>query len=471
MTTPRAAAIYARISSDAEGTRAGVDRQLSDCRALAERSGWTVADEYVDNDLSAYSGKRRPEYERLLADLGDGLIDGVIVYNLDRLTRRPAELEHFNELIRAAKVEHVKFVTGDTDISTDDGLLHLRIVGAFAAKESANIGRRVARKMEQNAAEGKPHGGSRRPYGYDTDMTTVVPEEAETYRMLVDRFLAGESTRSLATWLNDNDVSTVTGAGWITTTIKGMLTNPRYAGLRTHRGTVVGPGRWEAIITEDQHRRILAAYASKKNTNRRTPQRYLLSGMLMCGKCGTRLYSAARTNRNGTRTRRYVCNSGPDHGGCGGTTITADPVERLVVDAVLYRLDTTDLADTLAGRTSADERTRELTRALDDATEQLEELAVAYANRDITMREWMTAKKPITGRKEAAERQLATMTRTSALSGLVGRGDELGRTWSDLNLSRQHAIVAALVDHATIGPGTPGVHLLDPARVQITWRH
>lgn len=95
-------------------------------------------------------------------------------------------------------MHHVGFVTGDTDFSNDDGLMMARVLGAFAAKESANIDRRVKRKMERIAAEGRPHGGSNRSYAYAADTITVVPEEAETYRTVVARFLAGESTRSLA---------------------------------------------------------------------------------------------------------------------------------------------------------------------------------------------------------------------------------------------------------------------------------
>ena len=64
----KAAAVYARISSDPEGDRLGVTRQTQDCRTAAERRGWPIADEYIDDDRSAYSGKPRPEYRRLLAD-------------------------------------------------------------------------------------------------------------------------------------------------------------------------------------------------------------------------------------------------------------------------------------------------------------------------------------------------------------------------------------------------------------------
>ncbi|WP_211222052.1 recombinase family protein [Nocardioides halotolerans] len=470
MPEPQRAAIYARISQDTEGTGKGVARQIEDCRKLAATLGWQVAGEYVDNDLSAYSGKRRPEYERMLADLADGLIDGVLVYHIDRLTRRPIELEHFLNVVDAARVQHVRFVAGETNLSTSDGLLVARIQAAVAANESASKSRRVARKHQQNAAEGKPHRGSTRPFGYESDFATVLPAEADVYRTLVTRFLAGESTRSLASWLNTEQVPTVTGSAWTTSTLKGMLTNARYAGLRVHRGQAVAPGQWDAIITEDEHRRILAKFADKKISGRRTPQRYLLSGMLRCGKCGNRLFSSARVIR-GRPNRRYVCMSGPDHGGCGRLMVSADPLERFLADAVLHRLDTPELADVLAGRNSADARTQELTRALDEDQQRLDDLAQAHGRGDIDMREWMLAKKPVQDRLATTQRHLAQITHTGALTGLAGTGAGLRSAWGSLNLSRQHAIVQAVIDHAVIGPGTPGVQVLDPARVSVVWRH
>lgn len=87
--TVRSAAVYARISSDQDGTALGVARQLQDCRRLAADLGWQVGEEYVDNDLSACSGKPRPEYQRMLLDLAAGVRDAVLVYHVDRLTRRP----------------------------------------------------------------------------------------------------------------------------------------------------------------------------------------------------------------------------------------------------------------------------------------------------------------------------------------------------------------------------------------------
>jgi len=85
---PRAAAIYARISQDREANLLGVTRQIDDCTADAAGAGGRCG-VYVDDDVSAYSGKHRPAYRRMLEDIRDSRIDAVVVWNLDRLHRHP----------------------------------------------------------------------------------------------------------------------------------------------------------------------------------------------------------------------------------------------------------------------------------------------------------------------------------------------------------------------------------------------
>ncbi|MGZ6269833.1 MAG: recombinase family protein, partial [Candidatus Limnocylindrales bacterium] len=111
---PNAAAVYARISSDPEGDQLGVSRQVAGCRTLAARRGWPVAECYVDDDRSAYSGKPRPEYRRMLDDIRAGAVDAVVVWHLDRLHRQPKELEEFFEVCDAAHLSALASVTGDT---------------------------------------------------------------------------------------------------------------------------------------------------------------------------------------------------------------------------------------------------------------------------------------------------------------------------------------------------------------------
>ncbi len=81
------AAVYTRISDDKLGQRAGVERQRADCEALVATRGWELVDTYEDNSRSAYNGKARPEYERLLADVGAGKVDAGVCWHQDRLWR------------------------------------------------------------------------------------------------------------------------------------------------------------------------------------------------------------------------------------------------------------------------------------------------------------------------------------------------------------------------------------------------
>ncbi len=467
MTKVRAAAIYARISSDQEGTGRGVERQVQDCRALAERLGWPVAEVYEDNDFSAYSGKSRPAYARMLADLRDGTRDAVLVYHVDRLTRRPIELEEFVAALDAARVKHVRFVVGESDLTTGDGLMVVRILGTMAANESATKSRRIKRKNDQQAQAGLPHpGGSMaRPFGYERDKVTIRQDEAAVVRTLVERFTAGESLRSLTVWLDDNEVRTICGGPWKTQTLRTLITSPRIAGLREHRQQVVGPAVWEGIITPEQRDEVLAVMATKRITGRRAPRRYLLSGMLRCGKCGNRLYSAIRGE-----TRRYVCAKGPDHGGCGRLTVVALPVEQLIADALLLRLASPQFADALAGRAAATEQTAQLAEQITADRAQLDELADLYASKTITAAEWARARASIDARLRDTQRRLTRATSSHALDALTNPGSDLTARWNALNLDRQHAAVAAILDHAVIAPGVNGARTLDPNRVQPVWR-
>lgn len=464
----RAAAIYARISLDSEGTGKGIDRQIEDCRKLAKQLKWPVADEYVDNDLSAsdYTNKPRPDYDRMLQDIRDGDVDAVLVYNLDRLTRRPIEFENFHQTCSTAGVTNVRFVTGDMDLGTDDGLLMGRVQAAFAAKESAAKSRRVRRKMDQNAAEGRPHGGSNRPFGFEDDKITHKRDEVAIIRKLLARFLAGESTHSLTKWMHEQGVPTVRSGPWRTTTLTALLRSPRLAGLREHRdGTIVGKGAWEPIISPQDRDRVLALMEAKKQSGRRVPRRYLLSGLLRCGKCDNPLYSARRET-----TRRYVCLSGPDHGGCGRLTVVAAPLEEFVADCVLLRLDTPELADALSGAVRSDVDHADMMDDVSADRERLDDLASLYANKGISLREWMAARKIIEDRIHASERRMRRATNTTRIAAVLGQGQALSTQWASLDLGRQRAIVDTVLDHAVIRPGRSGARVLDPGRVELVWR-
>lgn len=457
--------IYARISQDRAGEGLGVARQLKDCRAEAERRGWPVVAEYVDDDLSAYSGKARPGYKRMLEAIREGEADAVLVWHMDRLHRRPIELEEFAQVCTRAGLDNVVTLNGDVNLANGDGLLMARLLAAVAANESDAKSRRQARKMRELAEQGKPHGGGVRPFGFNGDRSTLNASEADVIAQLAQRLLAGEPLVSLTKWLDETGVRTVTGKPWRSVTVRQLLISPRIAGMREHQGQVIGKAIWPAIIPEATYHQVVALLTDPARRTNRTARRYLLSGLCRCGRCGAKMFTAYDRGR-----RRYLCRSGVNFGGCGRITITAGPVEELLARAVLHRLDTPDLARALSGRDTTDGTAAALSESIAADAAQLEELAALYAAKSITAPEWLAARKEIDSRLTTNRRRQAQRAGTPVIAGYIGQGSALTEQWSDLNLSRQAEIVRAVVDHVTIQPGIQGSRSLDPSRVETHWR-
>jgi DNA invertase Pin-like site-specific DNA recombinase len=460
------AGIYARISEDRDGDALGVRRQAADCEQLAAQRGWTIAERYVDDDISAYNGKPRPEYRRMLADITGGAVDAVVVWHLDRLHRQPRELEEFFDVCDRAGGTSLATVSGDVDLATHDGRFHARIMGAVAAKSSDDMSRRLRRKAEELAHDGRPSGGGSRPFGFEDDRMTVRAAEAKIIRDLADRLLAGETLRALATDLNARGVPTPTGGRWSPSPLRRMLRSGRISGQREHRGEIVAKAAWPAIITPEQTARIRAMLDDPARQATRPARSYLLKGVVRCGRCDAVLVSRPRDDG----ARRYVCATGPQYQGCGRTYVLAEPLEQLVIGAVLHRLDTPELARAIRGgdRDRAEDRHAD---QLDELNERMDELAAAYAAGAVSMREWLAAREPLQRQLDAARRRVARDAQAMVLAEHAGRGGALRERWGDLPLERRRAIIAAVLDRVVAGPGRRGYNRFDPSRFELVWRH
>jgi DNA invertase Pin-like site-specific DNA recombinase len=454
----------ARISSDREGDNLAIDRQVADCAALAERKGWTVVERYVDSDISAYSGKLRPRYRRMLEDIEAEAIDAVLVYHADRLHRHPRELEDFIDLCSRTGTR-MATVSGDIDLSTHEGQLIARITGAVARKESDDKSRRIRRKHEELAAAGKVSGGGSRPYGYEANKREVRPEEAEVIRELARRVLAGDSLKALAQDLNGRGIRTSTGKEWAPGTIGRMLRLARLSGQREHHGEILAQAEWPAIISPAETAKLRAKLGDPDRRTNRAARRYLLPRLLRCGRCGNQLHSRPRADRVG----RYVCASGPGFGGCGKLTILAEPVDLFVAEAVLHRLESPLLPEAIR-RPSDDGEGAEWTAEAERAQARLDELAEMWAAGEITRSEYLKARASIEKRRTLARKRLAQLNRQAALVPFIGDAKRVRGEWKVMTLSRQAEIVRALVEYIEVAPGRPGYNRFDPTRLRPVWR-
>jgi site-specific DNA recombinase len=450
--------VYTRISRDPTGAELGVRRQDKDCRALCEREGWEIAAAFVDDDRSAYSGKPRPGYRALCDLLAADAADVLVAWHPDRLTRHPRELEDLIDLLEQTRTTVRTCQTGEYDLATPSGRTTARIVGAVARGESEHKSARLRRKHLELAENGALSGGGYRPFGYERDRVTIRPGEAEIVREIAGRVLAGESLHAIAANLNARGLSTTTGAKWKPQPLRRILLSPRIAGLRGHRGEIAATAVWPAIITQADHRRIVAILTDPARTKNNGRQRRLLTGLLVCGRCGARMVSRPR----GDGSPCYVCAKAPGDG-CGGIRVLGEPLDDLVTAAALIYLDSPALADALAERHGNDKTLGELA----DVDARLAELGELWAAGDIDRSGWKAARDALERRRADLQADVRTDTAGTAVEALAG---EAAIDWPNLAHGRRRAILAALINSVTIGPAVRGRNRFDPDRVTISWK-
>jgi DNA invertase Pin-like site-specific DNA recombinase len=457
-----AAALYCRISLDRDGQGLGVDRQEQSCRKLARERGWPVAEVYVDNDRSAYGGRPRAGYARMLADIEAGLRDAVICVDLDRLTRRPAELEAFMELADRRGIALAN-VSGDTDLSTSDGRFKARIMGAVARQESEKKAERVAREAEQAARRGVAR-GSRRPFGYEADRVTVREGEAELVREAVQRVLDGASIPSIARDWNARGIPTAQGAthGWLASSVAAVLRNPRLAGLRTYKGEIVTEACWPAIVDRATFERLQAKIRRTARPGRASKR--LMTGIARCGRCGSPLWTS--THHSERRVARYACIKRPGSPGCGATTIVAGRLDELITESVLLRLSTKAMTKARTKKTNVK---REDGADLARIERDLEDLAADFGAGQISRREWLAARKPLEDRLAKARRALDASNGTAVLAPLLNTQD-VQAAWERLDVDRQRIVVGVIIDRIIINPAARPGPRFDAARVEVVWK-
>ncbi|MFH9012504.1 recombinase family protein [Streptomyces sp. NPDC017943] len=462
------AVIYCRISQDRTGAGLGIDRQREDCEKLAARHDWHVVEIYVDNDVSAYSGKKRPGYEQMLADLDEGTATIVVAWHTDRLHRSPTELEKYIDLSERRGVSTHTVQAGELDLSTPTGRMTARILGAVARQESEHKGERVARARRQKALAGEWMGGIR-PFGWGVptgemrtrvdrktgeevvepalDMLRAVPEEAEALRYWTDQILAGASIRSLVKWCADKGITTTRGNPVTHTDMRDMLLRPRNAGIAVYRGEEVGRGKWEPIVDEAKYRAVVAILKDPARvTTPGASPKWLGSILFRCGRgdCPHYVYV---TQSGGRSYPSYRCQTG--HG--GGRR--AEVVDQYVEDVIVERLSRPDAHDLLLpGPDDVD--VTALQAEGEQIRQRMRNLAGMYGAGQIDDLQFAEGTDTARAQLEGVTKQLARAATRDPLAGLVGQKD-VRKAWKALGLEQQRNVLRSLVT-VTLKTPRPG---------------
>ena len=348
---PTRAALYARVSSERQDVDLSVSAQLRALRDYAEKNGYVIVHEYVDE---AESGRvaDRPQFRKMLDAAGraDAPFAEILVWKFSRFTRKREHAVAFKSMLRRRGIK----VTSITEHADDSptGKLMEAIIESVDEFYSENLAQEVVRGMRESASRGfwvAPFA----PYGYKRvrvqdgarkrpKLEPSPPADA-VVRRIFDMALQGKSCLDIAKSLDGEGVPSPRSGHWLKTTIYRILTNEVYTGTLvwgTNAKDGAPPVRvddaFPAIVSKEEFRQVselLRATAPAQVHPRRSASRYLLSGLIKCQTCGKAL--TGQEAKSG-KYRYYVCQSilKRGSGACETPRLSAGLFDNLIVEQI-----------------------------------------------------------------------------------------------------------------------------------------
>ena len=348
---PIPAALYARVSSERQDVDLSVAAQLRALRDYAQRNGYLVAREYVDE---AESGRiaDRPQFSRMLdeASKPEAPFKEILVWKFSRFTRKREHAVAFKSMLRRRGIRVVS-ITEQAD-DTPTGKLLEAIIESVDEFYSENLAQEVVRGMREAATRGfwmttyAPY-GYKRVYVQDgikkRPKLELNPPADAVVKRVFDMVLQGKSILDVTKTLNAEGIPTTNGKKWLKTTIHTMLDHEAYTGTLVWGAKAkdgAPPVRVEnahpAIVSKrdfQQARKLLASRAPKKMNPRRASSPYLLSGLVKCETCGKAMTAAEAKSG---RYTYYICHSllKRGKGTCETPRLNAKNFEKLIVNEI-----------------------------------------------------------------------------------------------------------------------------------------
>lgn len=446
-------ALYIRVSTEDQAEQGfSLESQKDRLIKYCESQGWDEYEVFMDD---GYSGTtlERPALQKLIRAVQRKRISAVVVYRLDRLSRKQRDVLYLLEDVFDANKVAFKSSTESFDTSTPMGRLMLSILATFAQFERDTIIDRTKSGLRQRVRQGLWYGGSY-PFGYEMNLATgileIVPEEATLVRQAYARFLGGETRADIMRWLEKR----TTSRNVSTLFVRRLLTRRTYIGDMVLNGEVFS-GQHEPIVDTDTFERVQAKL--RNIVIPRGNSKNLLTGMMWCSECKERmsyLYTTQR-KRNGRRFRylRVICNLKRRDNSCQSRSHLGEWVENEVVNQILQM--PVDIDINTVQKDDNDELSDRIEKRLGEIDEERKRLVVAVQKGRLPDELVDVQFASLEGERKTLAAQLddiAPDTSEQDVTAFRLRLRQVQRAWGDIDEDERRTMIRSIVRKVIVYP-------------------
>jgi len=347
-------------------TEQSIEGQDRVCTEYCLRNGYTIIHKYIDRATSAYKHtEKRLQFNQMIKDAEKQKFEAVVVYKLDRFARN-----RYDSAISKAKLAKsgVKVLSATEGISdSPEGVILESVLEGMAEYYSMELAQKVRRGQKESEAKGNHLGPV--PFGYKVVNKKLVIDEqqAQIVREAFDLYTCGATRPEVAKTLNDKGYRTAKGQPFTKNSFSNMFRNERYLGVYLHADTRI-EGGIPAIIDRDTFE--AAQIVRKKNAGTpgkgKAKVKYLLSGKLFCGHCGSTMVGESGHSHTGAVYYYYACQNRKKHKSCDKRPVAKEWIENLVaeensINNLILMIEKGLASDSVIGRIEAlEERKKQL---------------------------------------------------------------------------------------------------------------
>ena len=316
-------------------------------------NGYEIVEWYCDEGVSGRTDKR-PEFQRLIADIENNKVKTLIVHKLDRFSRNKKDTFEYLDLCEDCGVKVIS-VSEPLGNSPADRMM-LTVISGVNEYFSLNLSNEVMKGMLENAHKGFWSGG-KPPLGYDVvDKKLVINEkEAEAVKLIFEMSAEGYGYGKIIDRLNLLGYKTKKGNNFAKNSLHDLIENEKYKGVyvfnkRSSKSKKGGkrnnhkyksdeeivriPNGCPAIVSEELWNKANAVRKVTGKMKSNAKRQYLLTGMLVCAECGAKMHGNLRTSTKGNKYMTYRCNNRINQHSCDKKEIRTEIVDDFVLDEI-----------------------------------------------------------------------------------------------------------------------------------------